>query len=126
LYHMAAVSGKGGRFDIDLLDSEDPFEIDDGNRIHLFKHLAEDDRGRLVAVGPEDILDVYLYGDPDYEPARADGDADWVMIGTVPGLVVCVPLALPNCGDVRLCRPIGIYKASTAERSRYLRGDVVE
>jgi hypothetical protein len=52
------------RFDIDLLDPDNPFEIDDGNRPHLYKHLPVAD-GRHVSVGVEDILDVYLYGDPN-------------------------------------------------------------
>jgi len=114
------------RLDIDPLDPEDPFEIDDGNKIHLFKHLPQDDRGRPVAVGPADILDLYLYGNPDYYPARACGAADWLMIGMVPGLFLSVPLAPPNSGNGRFCRPIGIYNASAQNRSRYLRGEVDE
>jgi hypothetical protein len=111
------------RFNIDLLDPEDPFEIDDGNRPHLFKHLPMDDGGRLVVVAPPDVLDAYLYGDPTFYPAAEDGAADWLMLGSVPGLVICVPLAPPNNGDVRCCRPIGIYKPSLEGRIRYLRGD---
>jgi hypothetical protein len=111
------------RFDIDLLDSENPFEIDEGNRPHLHKHLPEDDRGRPVLVGPSDILDVYLDGDPSYFEGSAAGAADWLMVGMVPGLVICVPLTPPNSGDVRYCRPIGIYKPSGADKRRYLRGD---
>lgn len=114
------------RFDVDLLDREDPFEIDDGNRPHLYKHLPQADRGGYVAVGPEDILDVYLYGDPTYFEGKEGGDADWLMIGSVPGLVIKVPLAPPRSGDVRQCRPIGIYKPSVEERNRYLRGEVDE
>ncbi len=64
------------RLEIDLLDPENPFEIDDGNSPHLHKHLPEDEHGRLVAVGPVDILDVYLYGDPTFYEAREDGSAD--------------------------------------------------
>jgi hypothetical protein len=48
------------------------------------------------------------------------------MVGMVPGLTVCVPLAPPNHGDARRCRPIGIYKTSEADKSRYLRGDTDE
>jgi hypothetical protein len=123
---MAVGPSKRARLDIDLLDPENPFEIDDGNRVHLVRHLPEDDRGRPVAVGPEDILDLYLYGDPMYYPARDGGPADWLMVGTVPGLTLCVPLAPPNSGNVRFCRPIGMYKASAELRIRYLRGDVDE
>jgi hypothetical protein len=114
------------RFDFRLLDAEDPFEIDDGNRPHLLKHLPVDGRRRPVAVGPEDILDVYLYGDPSFFEAKEGGPADWLMIGIVPGLTICVPLAPPNSGAVERCRPIGIYRASETDKIRYLRGDTDE
>jgi hypothetical protein len=123
---MVEERGHRVRFDFRLLDAEDPFEIDDGNRPHLFKHLPVDGRGRPVAVGLEDILDVYLYGDPLFFEANEGGSADWLMVGIVPGLTICVPLAPPNGGDVGRCRPIGIYKASEADRIRYLRGDTDE
>lgn len=120
---MAGSHGKRARFEIDLLDAEDPFEVDDGNRIHLVKHLPEDDRGKPVAVNFDDILDVYLYGDPSYFEASEDGEADWLMVGLVPGLTICVPLAPPNTGDARRCRPIGVYKPSEEDRRRYERGE---
>jgi hypothetical protein len=59
--------------DVDLLDPDDPFEVDDGNRPHLYKHLPEDDKGRPVAVGPEDVLDAYIYGDPVFYEADPAG-----------------------------------------------------
>jgi hypothetical protein len=123
---MAEGPGKRERLDPDLLDPENPFEIDDGNRVHLIKHLPEDDQGRPVAVGPEDVLDAYIYGDPIFYKADEDGAADWLMVGMVPGLVICVPIAPPNNGDARRCRPIGIYKPSVEDRNRYLRGEVDE
>jgi hypothetical protein len=98
------------RFNVDLLDPEDPFEIDDGNRPHLFKHLPTDVAGRYVQVGVEDIYDLYLFGDPTFYEADEEGEADWLMVGYVPGLTwLGVPLALPNSGNYRKCRPIGIY-----------------
>lgn len=57
-----------------------------------------------MAVGPEDLLDVYPYGEPSFFEADEDGPADWLMVGMVPGLTVCVPLAPPNHGDARRCR----------------------
>lgn len=123
LHHMSGASGERERLDPDLLDPENPFEIDDGNRPHLFKHLPEDDHGRPVLVGPEDILDAYIYGDPRFYTASEFGAADWLMIGMVPGLVICVPIAPPNSGDAWFCRPIGIYKPSVEDRDRYLRGE---
>lgn len=120
---MKSGGGKRLPFDPDLLDDQDPFEIDDGNRPHLFRHLPEDDFGRPVHVGPDDLLDAYLYGDPAFYPAKEGGPADWILLGQVPGLVICAPLAPPNSGNTRKCRPIGIYKPSAADRLAYLRGD---
>jgi hypothetical protein len=120
---MEGDAGKRERLDPNLLDAEDPFEIDDGNRVHLIKHLPDDDRGRPVAVGPEEIVDAYVYGDPIFYEPREDGEADWLMIGMVPGLIVCVPIAPPKSRDARWCRPIGIYKPSARDRSRYMRGE---
>jgi hypothetical protein len=48
MYHVTGGRGKRVRFDWRLLDAEDPFEIDDGNRPHLHKHLPDDGRGRIV------------------------------------------------------------------------------
>ena len=120
---MTASGDKRERFEPDLLDAQEPFEIDDGNRVHLFKHLLEDDLGKRVVVSPDDVLDVYLYGDPAYFEADEDGEADWLMVGMVPGLTICVPLAPPRSGDARTCRPIGIYSPSVEDRRRYLRGE---
>lgn len=120
---MNSGQGERSRFDWRLLDPQDPFEIDDGNRPHLYKHLPNDSHGKPVPVGPEDILDVYLDGYPAYFEADDSGWADWLMVGMVPALIVCVPLAPPKHGDVSVCRPIGIYKVSEENRIRYLRGD---
>jgi len=109
------------RFDIDRLDPDDPFEIDERNLPHLYKHLPIRE-GRHVPVGVEDLKDMYVVGDPIFEPASEDGRADWIMIGEVPGLVLVVPLASSRSGDPRQCRPIGIYAATEAERRRYLEG----
>ena len=102
-----------------------PFEIDDGNRPHLYKHLPTDDTGRYVAVGVEDIFDAYRDGDPSfYEPADDSGEADWTMLAYVPGvLVISVPLAPPNSSDWTQCRPIGLDKAKAGDREKYLRGE---
>jgi hypothetical protein len=85
LHHMPEGPGERERLDPDLLDPENPFEIDDGNRVHLVKHLPDDDQGKPVAAGPEDVLDAYLYGDPVFYPAGESGAADWLMVGMVPG-----------------------------------------
>lgn len=106
------------RFDVDLLDPEDPFEIDENNRPHLHKHLPNA-AGRPIAIGEEDLLDVYLYADPNFEEALDEGAADWLMIGEVPGITLCVPLAPSRSRDHAKCRPIGIYTASAEQVGRY-------
>jgi hypothetical protein len=100
-------------FDPDELDPEDPFEIDDGNRPHLFKH------------GPyevDDLYDGYLYGDPLFLRAES-GEADWLMVALIPGDVIVAPLAKPKSGQPNKCRPIGIYQASRSEKSEYFRSE---
>jgi len=51
--------GVADLFDVDLLDDEDPFEVDE-QAAHLFKH---------VGLGIEDILDVWR-SDPLFYPAK--------------------------------------------------------
>jgi hypothetical protein len=106
-------------FNIDDLDAEDPFEIDDGNRPHLYSHLPRPG-GRYVAVGVEDIYDVYLFGNAIFYPVS--GPADWKMVGEVPGVILAVPLAPPNAPDPTKCRPIGLFEASVGEQRDYLYG----
>jgi uncharacterized DUF497 family protein len=75
-------------------------------------------------VGPGDLLDVFLYGDALFYPAdRSRGDAEWIMVGQVPGLVLAIPLARSSSGDTSKCRPVSIHQASESERRRY-QGDV--
>lgn len=94
-------------FDLASLDGEDPFEIDDDNRPHLFKHGP---------FGVEDLYDVW-WSDPRFW--RAHPPADWIMIGQVPGDVLVIPLAKPRSGDPRKARPIGVYRATQSEAARY-------
>jgi hypothetical protein len=109
------------RFDWRELDLEEPFEIDMGNRPHLYKHLPNVE-GRYIAVGEVDLLDVYLDGQPVYYPAdMSKGNAHWLMVGELPGLVIVVPLAPARDGSSRRCRPLGIYAASEEEGRRYMR-----
>lgn len=87
------------RFDVDQLDDDDPFEIDQ-QAAHLFKHPH---------LGLADVLDVWA-SDPLFYPARPP--AHWLMVAEVAGRVLVVPLAPPRNSDVRRCRPIGCYQAS--------------
>jgi hypothetical protein len=96
---------------LELLDDEDPFELDEGNRPHLVSHeiFSEDD-----------LYDVWT-SDPLFFPARPQGDADWLMVAEVPGGdVLLVPLAKPKSGLATKARPIGIYKAGKRLKQRYL------
>lgn len=97
------------RFDVDTLDSNDPFEIDFGNTPHLYKH------GLSMA----DLYDLW-YGLPVYFPGIEAGAADWLLVGPVPGnTMLCAPLAPPNGGQYGRCRPIGLYRASVVLSMEY-------
>lgn len=108
------------RFETDLLDIEDPFEIDRDNRPHLYKHLPVAG-GRYVAVGEVDLYDLYVTDSPLFYPAREDGPADWLMVGQIPAMLLVVPLAPPRSGRTDMCRPIGIYSPPRDLRESYLR-----
>jgi hypothetical protein len=92
---------EGERFDPDLLDEDDPFEIDD-QAAHLFKHPR---------LGIDDIDDIWI-SSPLFYPAKPP--AHWLMCAEVGGRVLMVPLAPARSGDPRQCRPIGCYEASRA------------
>jgi len=98
------VAGVGdGRLDPDLLDDEDPFEID-AQAAHLFKHPY---------LGIDDIHDVWT-SDPLFYPAKPP--AHWLMCAEIGGRV---PLAPSRNGDPGRCRPIGCYEASQALAVQY-------
>lgn len=98
-----------GRFDIDLLDLEDPFEIDDGNTPHLAKHAP---------FTHETLDEAWRFGEPRFFEAASGGAADWLMIAEVTGEgLVIVPLA-PGT-TVHQCRPIGIYKPNRQQQVTY-------
>ena len=96
------------RFDPDLLDDEDPFEID-VQAAHLFKHPD---------LGIDDIRDVWA-SDPLFYPAKPP--AHWLMCAEVAGRDLVVPLAPSRSGDTSRCRPIGCYQAAPALAERYWR-----
>jgi hypothetical protein len=93
-------------FDLDLLDDEDPFEIDD-QAAHLFKHPER---------GIQDIYEVWQ-SEPLFYPARPP--AHWLMVAEVAGDVLVVPLAPPVSSDAAKCRPIGCYQAANHLATRY-------
>ncbi|OBG26628.1 hypothetical protein [Mycobacterium sp. E3198] len=98
----------GELFDLDLLDEEDPFEID-AQAAHLFKHPR---------LGIEDIREVWS-SDPMFYPAKPP--AHWLMVAEVDGTVLIVPLAPARDGNPRRCRPIGCYRASKQLADQYRR-----
>ena len=93
-------------FDLDVLDDDYPFEIDD-QAAHLFKHAA---------FGIADIQEVWK-SEPLFYPAKPP--ADWLMVAEVAGSVMVVPLAKPDSGDPRRCRPIGCYQAAKLLADQY-------
>lgn len=93
-------------FDIDLLDDEDPFEIDH-QAAHLFKHPH---------LGIDDVYDVWR-ADPLFYPAKPP--AHWLMVAEIAGRVLVVPLAPPDSGVVTKCRPIGCYAATDHLATQY-------
>ena len=92
--------------DLDALDDEAPFEIDD-QAAHLFKHAT---------LGIDDIYDVWR-SDPLFYPAIRP--AHWLMVAEVAGRVLVVPVAPPESGDTSRCRPIGCYLAAQHLADRY-------
>ena len=72
--------------DFDLLDEDDPFEIDE-QAAHLLKHAS---------LGIDDIYDVWR-SDPLFYPAKPP--AHWLMVSEVAGRVLVVPLAPTGSGD---------------------------
>lgn len=94
------------RFDVDDLDDDWPFEIDE-QIAHLFKHPG---------LGVEDIGEIWL-SDPLFYPAKPP--AHWLMVAEVSGRVLVVPLAPSAGGDRRRCRPIGCYLAADHLARRY-------
>ena len=88
-----------GRFDLDLLDDDWPFDID--HQIsHLFKHPH---------LGVDDIRDIWA-SEPLFYLAKPP--AHWLMVAEVGGQVLMVPLAPSATGDPSRCRPIGCYLAA--------------
>jgi hypothetical protein len=101
--HLTCVAS---RFDINLLDDDDPFEVDE-QVAHLFKHGA---------LGLDDVYEVWQ-SDPLFYPAKPP--AHWLMVSEVGGRVLVVPLASPDSEDLAKCRPIGCYDAADHLKKRY-------
>jgi hypothetical protein len=95
-----------GRFDVDALDAEWPFEVDH-QHAHLFKHPH---------LGLDDVAEVWAC-EPLFYPARPP--AHWLMVAEVAGAVLVVPLAPARDADPSRCRPIGCYLASEHLAQRY-------
>jgi hypothetical protein len=94
--------------DLDLLDDDDPFEID-AQLAHLFKHAT---------LGVDDIYEVWQ-SDPVFY--LADPPACWLMVAEISGRVLLVPLAPSPAAGPAKCRPIGCYVASAHLAQTYRR-----
>ena len=94
--------------DLDLLDDQNPFEID-AQAAHLFKHPH---------LGLDDVYDVWV-NDPLFYPAKPP--AHYLMVAEVAGTVLIVPIAPLRSGDPSKCRPIGCYEASSGLAATYRR-----
>jgi hypothetical protein len=94
--------------DLDVLDEQDPFEID-AQAAHLFKHPH---------LGLDDVCDVWV-NDPLFYPAKPP--AHYLMVAEVAGTVLIVPIAPSRSGDPSKCRPIGCYEASSGLAATYRR-----
>ncbi|TWP37936.1 hypothetical protein [Leekyejoonella antrihumi] len=94
------------RFDVDRLDADWPFEIDQ-QASHLFKHPY---------LGLDDVSDVWG-SEPLFYPAKPP--AHRLMVAEVSGQVLTVPLAPSNAGNPSTCRPIGCYIAADHLARRY-------
>ena len=92
--------------DLDLLDDQNPFEID-AQAAHLFKHPH---------LGLDDVYDVWV-NDPLFYPAKPP--AHYLMVAEVAGTVLIVPIAPSRSGDPTKCRPIGCYEASSGLAATY-------
>lgn len=87
------------RFDPDLLDDEEPFEV--GHQLaHLFKHAD---------LGLADVFEVWE-ADPLFYPAEPP--AHWLLVAEIAGRILVVPLAPARSGDPTRCRPIGCYEVT--------------
>jgi len=90
---------------LDALDQDDPFELDDANLAHLAKHAP---------YTVDDVFDVFV-GAPIFTDAKPP--AVWLMIGPVPGDVLVVPLV--RARSPKQLRPIGVYRADRRHREVY-------
>ena len=97
-----------GLLDLDLLNDQNPFEID-AQAAHLFKHPH---------LGLDDVHDVWV-NDPLFYPAKPP--AHYLMVAEVAGTVLIVPIAPSRSGDPTKCRPIGCYEASSGLAATYRR-----
>jgi len=89
-------------FDYEMLDPDDPFEIDH-QRPHLFSHPGRDEA---------DLADVWQGERIYYE---ANPPADWPLVAEVPGGDVLVVPLCPGSTPFK-ARPIGIYMVLPGSR----------
>jgi hypothetical protein len=103
-------------FDIDALDDEDPFEIDDRNAPHLAKYEGCD----------SELLYSMWAEDPQFHEAK-HLPAHWYMVASVAGTVYCATLMPSQYSGHGKCRPIGLMEAPLWLRDawRKMQGDAL-
>ena len=89
--------------DLDLLDEEDPSDVD-AQAAHLFKHPR---------LGSEDIREVWA-SDPMFYPAKPP--AHWLMVAEVHGTVLMVPLAPARDGNPKTMPPHRLLRSLQTPR----------
>jgi hypothetical protein len=94
------------RLDLDALDDDAPFEIDD-QAAHLFKHATLASTTSTTS------------GDPTRCSTPPNPRPTGLMVAEVAGNVLVVPIAPPDSGDPSRCRPIGCYPAAQHLVDRY-------
>ena len=111
------------RLNVDLLDSDEPFEIDQDNAPHLAKHLLMVD-GKSVRVSIDDVSELFTWGAVRfYEGDPARGPAHWLIVCRIEDVVVTVPIVPAANGDPSKCRPIGLFETTGKDRDAYLKDE---
>lgn len=111
------------RLDVDLLDADDPFEVDQDNAPHLAKHLVMVD-GRPVRVSIDDVRALFAWGAVRfYESDQSRGPAHWLIVCRIEDAVITVPIVPAANGDPSKCRPIGLFETTGEDRDAYLKDE---
>lgn len=99
------------RFDPDLLDPDDPFELDDDNLGQL---------GKWDGLTRDDLIEAWQ-GEPRLFRAPDGFPGDWDLVSEVGSVgTIVVPLMAAKSGDKTKARPITMFRANLRTQARYL------